>query len=87
MLTINAHTDAESWWVAQDEEAAADRHELLTVGGQTGEFAARHIVPLSKALDAARAFFDSGEAAEGITGIATPDALAWRLSACASAHG
>jgi hypothetical protein len=62
MLTINPHTDAESWWVAQGEEAPADRHELLTVGGQTGEFAARHIVPLSKALDAARAFFDSGEA-------------------------
>jgi hypothetical protein len=62
MLTIEAHTPDESWLVACSE-GGDEAVESLVVGGQPGNYPARQVVPLELALDAAKAFYATGEPA------------------------
>lgn len=60
MLTVAAHTDAESWFVAY-REGAEGSTEPLVVGGQAGNYPRRQVVGLAAALRAARDYFATGE--------------------------
>ena len=60
MVTVDAQTDKESWFVACREHAEHGT-ESLTVGGQAGEYPVRQVVGLDAALDATRRYFNTGE--------------------------
>ena len=66
MLTEDAHTESESWRVAERRDQPESANEILTVGGQPGRFPSRQIVSLEIALSAARAFYETGEPASDL---------------------
>jgi hypothetical protein len=66
MLTCEA-TTADEFWLLVTREDEPDGMDELVTGGQLGRFAARHIVPMSHAVAAARAFYESGEPAPDLT--------------------